>query len=613
MALNGLRFPPSQPIKFYPKIVEIDNAYHTYSMDDYAMQLIQPAHFRRNAFRGDMNYYYTKVQNDQWITVIFEYALGNVGSFSLRFKDKNGNLTPVSPSLYMNQYTIAGNEWEGVALRYVQYKFKVEDIISNAQGYYQLDVIATFADGQTYEYLSEWLDVKNTHPNTILFDYFNSINDFDIYFLANPILQLRLPAYKRMGTPQFEDVTYRNQNVDLKLLSSRAYRMFDLFVGYNGGISDFHVDKLRYATQCDTLKIDKKRYIKSDNGDFSVSPIANYPLYKVEMQIEEYNPKEAGTFFEDNGLFLFSTSTSPYAITEFILSEGATDYDFLGAYTGMAVELWGEADEEAFISQLNATLTAMSLTGKFVKIGTAVYFQKDTDTLTINSVVACKKVLIIDFATTPIDTSQVISVTQGVGCSAISLYRESTTKENIAPVQRFIGNFSETIDVEDYRPSDYDGYRIYLYCNDLQTELQVSNAGKTIYNLNGGVSFNLTSAIFNGAVISDFNTYILREAAQNLETITFSDFGISTINANCYEIVTAGDWGNLINVDLALNNLLDAGQDEFYNSYHDKVYLPYSLTGGTLSTTLQTTSSLPTAASLTERTAMQADGYTLAF
>lgn len=615
MALNGLRFPSSQPIKFYPAIVEIDNAYHSYWMDDYAMQLIQPVHMRRNAFRGNQNYYYTKVQNDQWITVVFEFAISNTPTFSLRFRDKDGNITPVSPSAYMTQYSIAGNNWDGEPLKYVQYKFKVSDILISAQGFYQLEVVATFSasGGQVYNYLSEWLDVKNTHPNTILFDYFNSINDFDIYFLANPILQLRLPAYKRMGTPQFEDVTYRNQNVDLKLLSSRAYRMFDLFVGYNGGISDFHVDKLRYATQCDTLKIDNKRVIKSDSGEFSVTPIPNYPLYRVEMQIEEYKPKEAGTFFEDNGLFIVSTGSFPYAITELILSEGATDYDFLGTYyVGSSVEFLNTADEAAFLAQLNASLTAMSLTGEFVKVGNAIYFQKDTDTLTKNSIAVCRKVLTIDFATTPIDTAQVFNIVQGIGYSAISLYRESTTKENIAPIQRYIGNFSATIDVEDYSPSDYDGYRIYLYCNDLQTSLEVTNAGKTIYTLNGGVSSILENVLFNGGVVSNFNTDLLIDAAQTIQSITYSDFGISTIDSSCFDVIETGDWENVLSVDLALNDLADAGQDDFYITYHDKVYLPYSLTGGALSTVLQTTSSLPTSASLSQRTAMQLDGYTIA-
>jgi hypothetical protein len=614
MALNGLRFPLAQPIKFYPKVVEINNAFHTYSMDDYAMQLIQPAHMRRNAFRGNQNYYYTKVQLDQWITVLFEFAISNTPSFALRFRDKDGNLFPISAATYMTQYTIAGNNWNGEPLKYVQYKFKAWDRLGNMEGFFQLEVVATFPDGQVYNYLSEWLDVKSTHPDSVLIDYFNSTNDYDVYFSANPILQLRLPAYRRMSTPQFEDVNYRDQNVNLKLLSSRSYRMFDFFIGYNGGISDFHVDKVRFATQCDTLKIDNKRYIKSDSGEFSVTPIPNYPLYKLEMQIEEYNPKEAGTFFEDNGLFIVSTGAFPYAITDIKLSDGATIYDFLDAsYVGAAAELLNEADETELLSRLNIALTGFSLSGSFVKVEDAIYFQKDAETLTKNSIVVCRKVLIIDFATTPIDTTQLFAIQQGLGHSAISLYENNTLTNNLAPIQKYVGDFTATIDVEDYRPSDYDSYRIYLYCNDLQTFLDVANGNKTIYNLNGGVSSILRGARFNGGQVSNFNTELVSAAAQTLEYLIYQDFGINTIDDFAFDIVNAGDWENLLRVDLYYNDLEDNQQDNFYITYYDKVQNLYSLTDGQLNTQLQTTSSSPTALSVAQRNAMIADGYTIEF
>jgi hypothetical protein len=612
MALNGLRFPLAQPIKFYPKVVEINNAFHTYSMDDYAMQLIQPAHMRRNAFRGNQNYYYTKVQLDQWITVLFEFAISNTPSFALRFRDKDGNLFPISASTYMTQYTIAGNNWEGEPLKYVQYKFKAWDRLGNMEGFFQLEVVATFPDGQVYNYLSEWLDVKSTHPDTVLIDYFNSTNDYDVYFSANPVLQLRLPAYRRMSTPQFEDVNYRDQNVNLKLLSSRSYRMFDFFIGYNGGISDFHVDKVRFATQCDILKIDDKRYIKSDSGEFSVTPIPNYPLYKLEMQIEEYNPKEAGTFFEDNGLFIVATGAFPYALTNLILTEDATDYDFLDAsYVGASAELLNEADETELLSRLNGALTTFSLSGQFVKVESAIYFQKDANILTKNSIVVCRRVLIIDFSTTPMDTSQSFAISQGLGHTALSLYRQSGTTENIAPIQKYIGNFSTVIDVEDYEPSDYDTYRIYLYCNDLQTYLDISNSNKTINNLNGGVSSILEGVRFTGAQLGSLNTDLLSTAAQALEFAIYQDCGISTIDASCFDIVNTGDWQNLIRFELPFNDLEDNQQDNFYITYHDKVYDLYSLNDGLLNTELQTTSSSPTALSLGQRNAMIADGYTI--
>ena len=612
MALNGLRFPLAQPIKFYPAVVEINNAFHTYSMDDYAMQLIQPAHMRRNAFRGNQNYYYTKVQLDQWITVLFEFAISNTPTFGLRFRDKDGNLFPISPSAYMTQYTIAGNNWNGEPLKYVQYKFKPWDRLGNMEGFFQLEVVATFPDGQRYNYLSEWLDVKMTHPNTVLIEYFNSTNDYDVYFSANPTLQLRLPAYRRMSTPQFEDVNYRDQNVNLKLLSSRSYRMFDFFIGYNGGISDFHVDKVRFATQCDTLKIDDKRYIKSDSGEFSVTPIPNYPLYKLEMQIEEYNPKEAGTFFQDNGLFIVSTGSFPYAITDIILTDGTTDFDFLDVtYVGAAAELLNEADETELLSRLNDALITFSLSGSFVKVDSAIYFQKDAETLTKDSIVVCRKVLIIDFATTPIDTTQHFAIQQGLGHSAISLYENNTLTNNLAPIQKYVGDFTETIDVDDYRPSDYDSYRIYLYCNDLQTYLDIANANKTIYNLNGGVSSRLTGVRFNGGQLGSLNTDLLADAARTLQSIIYQDFGINSIDASCFDIVNTGDWENLIRVELPFSDLEDSGQDNFYIIYHDKVFVPYTLTTGTLNTELQTTSSSPTALSLAQRNAMIAAGYTI--
>jgi hypothetical protein len=332
------------------------------------------------------------------------------------------------------------------------------------------------------------------------------------------------------------------------------------------------------------------------------------------MQIEEYNPKEAGTFFEDNGLFIVSTGAFPYAITDIKLSDGTTIYDFLDvSYVGAAAELLNEADETELLSRLNIALTGFSLSGSFVKVEDAIYFQKDTETLTKNSIVVCRKVLIIDFATTPIDTTQQFAIQQGLGHSAISLYENNTLTNNLAPIQKYVGDFTATIDVDAYRPADYDSYRIYLYCNDLQTYIDILNGNKTIYNLNGGVSSILRGARFNGGQVSNFNTELVSAAAKTLEYLIYQDFGINTIDDFAFDIVNTGDWENLKRVDLYYNDLEDNQQDNFYISYHDKVYNVYSLTDGQLNTQLQTTASSPTALSVAQRNAMIADGYTIVF
>jgi len=607
--IKGLFFPSGQPLKFYLKTREVSDEFNSVPYDQYAMQIIAPSHLRRNRFRGNNAAYYVLRQNSDYITVVHNVSNADGGTFSLRFIDKLGAETVVSPSSYLTNTTRAGNTYDAngtitpVQLKYSQWKFRISDVIGLSEGVYTLEVRIAYIDTTTEVYTCEPLWIKNAHPKTQRFQPDNELNEFGFFWDLNPIFQYRYPSYLKLVAPSFDNEYYTEQNQRQIMLSGRSTNVFDVKI--MNGIPDYEVDKLRFINTCDSFLIDTRRYIKDDKSEFNLAEIPNTPLYTLTYQVKEYFPDDVGSFLRSVGVFIMPLGNFPYTVSRFkLIGDAGLPTPNPDMLDGADIEILNQTDEDALLARFDLNIIANSMTGTFITEGNNLYYENGTgEDYVIDEFIQQKRCVIFEFANSPSDENQLVDVTQ-TGDSVVSLRRKSTGEVMIAATIQ-VGTFSTLFGVP---APDYDDYVLRIYSDDTMTILSVSNAGKTITNIYGTTSNTLVEYYVSGGVVPVFSTDVVALAKQTLTVHSSNDMGHTSIAPEAFvgfELFASSS--------IAENDLTDAGQDAYFIAYHDRIFIPYSLTGGSLSTVSQTTGSLPTALSSTQRTAMMADGYTIAF
>lgn len=106
------------------------------------------------------------------------------------------------------------------------------------------------------------IDVQDSHPETMLYQYTNSYNKNDIIFTGGTgreILLLRVEANIRNFQPKSQKQSFNDQEYDGTLLSGITYRTHINWVG-GTGIPDWVIDKLNLIFSFDSVKIDTTYY-----------------------------------------------------------------------------------------------------------------------------------------------------------------------------------------------------------------------------------------------------------------------------------------------------------------------------------------------------------------
>jgi len=121
-------------------------------------------------------------------------------------------------------------------------------------GYYHLYFEAKLMS-YAAKFVSEKLDVRAFHRNTLMFSYRNSVNDFGAYFYTGIIYNFRCEAGLMEYQPEAEGSDYVDQVYDLSILKSTPFDTFRLFIGEAPGVANYVVKILNYIFACDTVRI----------------------------------------------------------------------------------------------------------------------------------------------------------------------------------------------------------------------------------------------------------------------------------------------------------------------------------------------------------------------
>lgn len=195
------------------------------------------------------------------------------------------------------------------------------------EGYYYLEVtgLDEFGDIDSVVY-SAPLEVLEEHPGTMLFNYTNSYNDFNVLFDTNLIFNVRVEGTIQNFTPRADDEIYNDQKRNATKLSSIPYQTFILYVGNQYGLPDWMTDKINRVMSCDQIKIDGNWFEKIEGATWEVARIDDYPFSGIQIEImPAVNHFLERLHFEDdntNDMVLLRLANNHYNIDEDLTVSG---------------------------------------------------------------------------------------------------------------------------------------------------------------------------------------------------------------------------------------------------------------------------------------------------
>jgi hypothetical protein len=133
--------------------------------------------------------------------------------------------------------------------------------------------------------LSEPFEVSESWPGSILFEFVNSENNFDVVFETGIDYQIRVEGVIDNFTPESDDVIYNDMLKNATLLNSVPFRSFTLFVGGAPGVPVWMADKINRVMACDSVKIDGGSYEKKQGAGWEVKRADEYQFVGINIEI----------------------------------------------------------------------------------------------------------------------------------------------------------------------------------------------------------------------------------------------------------------------------------------------------------------------------------------
>jgi hypothetical protein len=269
MATNKIIQPLLNPVKFIDMDPELIPQFLSRHMDDYFyLETIKPWQTRRN--------YIQSWQKTDTVSIQIQSTYDPV-RISLVDIDERvyffTNFTKVlydfdDPTLFLYEVEVPlASFGEGL------YFWKIE-AGDDGTGNYEITLISE--PQHIAELQKDTLLLAYQHP-----DYYNDVVPSGFF----PFIRIR--ATLRLKSLSSKDSFFEDQVLDMTMLQSKPFRLWQLLIGGASGIPDYLADLLNRVFGCKTLLIDGKPYTKSDGAKMEESAQPNYPMRGWSIDLRE--------------------------------------------------------------------------------------------------------------------------------------------------------------------------------------------------------------------------------------------------------------------------------------------------------------------------------------
>jgi hypothetical protein len=158
-----------------------------------------------------------------------------------------------------------------------------------AEGVYWLFMQA--GAGSYAKAISEGIDVKALHINTMVAEWTHDENDFDVMFeIPDLVFQSRIESVMKPVDMEFKRKrnSYDDQVLNHKTISSVPYRTYKWIIGAadGSGVAPWQPDMMNFAFGCASFKLDGVEFSPDEGAEFEKAAINGYPkaAYTITMR-----------------------------------------------------------------------------------------------------------------------------------------------------------------------------------------------------------------------------------------------------------------------------------------------------------------------------------------
>lgn len=493
--------------------------------------------------------YYQPFQNGDSINLMW---LGvSTNNYTAYLVDCNGNevaqFAPISPASLGSDkiYLLNIPLWNiNEGIYFVQLKYANSSTLKN-----------------TYM-ISEPIDVKQFHENTLQFNYKNSFNDQHVIWSYDSFEMIfRVHASFTEMNPQNKSVVYENEPLNPTLVSAIPYREWVLNIGYTGmQVPEWLIDKLERIFSCDTLQIDGKYFTRKENSQFSPKRIEGHPLSNFEIIVRE-NENRNDTEINDatfitlglvptTDIFyikgFYSSTTSTYIATLFeTYFKGQTSFvNYLNQIYLPSIHIY---DDSFFAIDENNKLVLSSSNATLINSFTSLQVQ-------LNGILPyC---IHVESLKSSGSTSIDIDLTN-TGTAYYAIVANDTSQINYSS---YPGALSQTIN---YTPNKV--HRTYFFFSAAEVIILLSN--QSIYSIAGNLPNNCKKLDVSNNIINTIKNNLFLTCTGVMSTINFYQNKLS------YNEV---DKLLLYLYEAYLNNSLKISGSNYFNSDNQSPLAPPS-------------------------------------
>ncbi len=177
----------------------------------------------------------------------------------------------------------------------------------------------------TFEAISEPIYSKTSWPNTLLFTYRNSDNNFGVAFTTGVEFSFRCEAGIMDFNPENEDANYVDQIHNVEELSGTPFRTFKLYIGDEKGVAPWVLDVLNRIFVCDYVDIEGLQYSKNTGAKWDPVRVKPWPLMAGSLEIVP-TKNASGLQFETNDDSMEGMVTAYDIDTNFFGTEKEDEY-----------------------------------------------------------------------------------------------------------------------------------------------------------------------------------------------------------------------------------------------------------------------------------------------
>jgi hypothetical protein len=147
------------------------------------------------------------------------------------------------------------------------------DFSDYGNGFFYAEISFVDDDSVLNIYQSQAWQTANKWPETVLFEYKNSFNNYSVVFETGITFNTRLEAQIREFTPQFEDELYIDEMHNATQLNSIPFKQFKLTTQY---LPDWALNLLNWVLNVDEKQIDSVYYEKTTGAKLEIQRVDGY-------------------------------------------------------------------------------------------------------------------------------------------------------------------------------------------------------------------------------------------------------------------------------------------------------------------------------------------------